>query len=134
MKYNIKIIKEADLNKIIAIYKDANWWDDSYEPSFITTMLKSSFRFAGAYIDNELVGMGRALSDGISDAYIQDIAVLKKYRGNGIGKAIIKKLIAELQESDIDWIALIGEPETKEFYQELGFETMTNYIPMKYNG
>lgn len=133
MDYQVTIITDADVNEIVDIYKDAGWWDDNFGTSFIDTMLKSSFRFAGAFYNGQLIGMGRVLSDGISDAYIQDIAVLKKYRGNGIGKAIVSKLVSELRRCDIDWIGLIGEPGTAEFYENLGFKTMTNYIPMKYD-
>ena len=55
------------------------------------------------------VGMGRAISDGVSDAYIQDLVVLPDYRGRGIGKAILRKILAVCREHGIGWIALIAE-------------------------
>jgi spermidine synthase len=78
-----------------------------------------------------MIGMGRAISDGISDAYIQDVVVLKSWRKKGIGGEIIKEIVKRLKESEIDWIALIGEPGTEKFYSGLGFKKMQSYIPMK---
>jgi len=58
-----------------------------------------SFLFALA-IDistGRAVGMGRVISDGVSDAYIQDL-VFWKIGGTGGGKMILEKL---LQECDL---------------------------------
>ena len=76
--------------------------------------------------------MGRALSDLASDAYIQDVVVLKPYRGKGIGKKIIQVLIKRLREKGVDWIGLIAEPGTAPFYEKLGFKPMAGHVPLKY--
>ena len=76
--------------------------------------------------------MGRALSDLASDAYIQDVAVLKKYRGRGIGKKIIQILIEKLKENNVEWIGLVAQPGTSSFYKELGFEPLKDHVPLKY--
>ena len=74
--------------------------------------------------------MGRAVSDGVSDAYIQDVVVLKKFRRAGIGNRIIEKIIECLRSRRIGWIGLIAEPGTQPFYQRLGFAAMAGYTPM----
>jgi len=76
------------------LYKDAAWWDSSYDrdPGFLNHLATDSAVFVGAFYKKKMIGMGRALSDLVSDAYIQDVAVLKEYRGKGIGKIIIQTL------------------------------------------
>lgn len=126
-------INSIDKDTFISLYKDAGWWKDSYNAdiSFIDKIVKKSFVFAAAFDDNnQIVAIGRALSDGCSDAYIQDVVVIKSSRGQGIGKAIIKFLIKELKSHNIDWIGLIGEPNTESFYEQLGFKTLKNHAPM----
>jgi len=126
-------INSIDEDIFIRLYKDANWWKDSYNDniSFIDKIVKNSFIFVAAFDDNnQIVGIGRALSDGCSDAYIQDVVILKSSRGQGIGKAIINFLIKELKSHNIDWIGLIGEPNTETFYEKLGFKSLKNHIPM----
>jgi len=134
-KMNIKLIQAVDKNEFIQLYKEAGWWSADYEndTSFIENIVSDSFLFAGAF-DKQgiMVGMGRVLSDGCSDAYIQDVVVLKSCRQQGIGGNIISFLLKELKVHNIDWIGLIGEPNTKSFYENLGFKELKNHIPMRF--
>ena len=126
-------IDSIDEEIFIKLYKDAGWWQESYNAnrSFIDKIVKNSFLFVAAFDENNhIIGMGRAISDGCSDAYIQDVVILKAFRKKGIGKAIINLLIEELKSHNIDWIGLIGEPKTTKFYEQLGFKTLKNHIPM----
>lgn len=133
LKVEIKTIKQVELNAAVALYREAGWWDDSYVAAdFIPALVENSCCFAGAFLLNgTMIGMGRAISDGISDAYIQDVAVLSAYRNQGIGSMIIRHIVAALRQRDIDWIGLIGEPGTGSFYRNLGFKELKNFIPMK---
>ena len=76
--------------------------------------------------------MGRIISDGVSDAYLQDIVILPGYRGKGIGKKLIKFLLDHCLSKGILWVGLIAEPNQDDFYSSVGFKTMKNYIPMIY--
>jgi len=129
----IKIIKTAPLDLLAALYKDAGWWQESYgdAPGFLHGIVADSSLFAGAFADNKLIGMGRALSDMVSDAYIQDVAVLKKFQGRGIGKKIIQTLITGLKRKGVDWIGLIAQPGTAGFYESLGFQQLEGHVPLK---
>lgn len=129
----IKLIKKVNKDEFIELYRDAGWWSDEYiDTSFIDHIVADSFLFAGVFDEEgNLIGIARALSDGCSDAYIQDVVVLSKHRKQGIGKAVINFLIKELKKYHIDWIGLIGEPGTQSFYESLGFKEMKNHIPMK---
>ena len=132
----IKTIKTASMEELIQLYKEAGWWQPSYDydPEFLNYIVKDSAIFVGAFLDKKLIGMGRALSDLASDAYIQDIAVLKEFRSKGIGKKIIQTLIEKLKENNVDWIGLVAQPGTSSFYKELGFEILKNHVPLKYKG
>lgn len=130
-----KIIEKADLNQLVKLYRTAGWWSEKNDNvSFLEQLVKNSFLFAGAYDGELLIGMGRSISDGVSDSYIQDVTVLPQYRNRGIGSQIIRTLVDELKSRGINWIGLIGEPGTEHFYQELGFNRMKDYIPMLYRG
>ena len=130
----IKVIADVDRVAVKRLYQDAGWWEENDETddgcAWIDDLVRQSFCFVGAFCGAELIGMGRAVSDGVSDAYIQDVVVLKKFRRTGIGNSIIEKIIGFLQERHIGWIGLIAEPGTQQFYQRLGFITMEGYTPM----
>ena len=79
---------------------------------------------------DEIIGVGRAISDGASDSYLQDITVKKSYRGKGIGSRIIDLLVEHLNRDGLKWIGLIAERGSHGFYDRLGFNKMPNSIPM----
>jgi spermidine synthase len=78
------------------------------------------------------VGMGRAISDGVSDAYLQDVAVLSLYRNQGIGQKIVETLVEICHNSGIEWIGLVAQPGTVSLYHRCGFQILENHTPMKY--
>lgn len=96
----------------------------------IAGIVAGSFFFLAALHEDVILGMGRAISDGISDAYIQDVAVVKSFEGQGIGSAIVKKLIENLQKEKISWIGLIAERDSYGFYERLGLKVMPDARPM----
>jgi ribosomal protein S18 acetylase RimI-like enzyme len=131
----IKFVETWPEEEIVKLYKSGNWWKEYYDSSSIKFLIKGSYRFAVVInkIDDKAIGMGRILSDGVSDAYIQDLVVLDKYRGQGLGEQLVKFLVDFLISKDITWIGLISEPGQDGFYSGLGFNLMKDYIPMKYN-
>lgn len=129
---NYEIIKSADPNELIDLYKEGGWWKDiPSEKSNLPILIKSSFCFMVATTHNgKIIGMGRVISDGVSDGYIQDVIVSKQFRGKGIGKQLVIKLRDYCLSKGLTWIALIAEPETEDFYVKLGFHEMKGYKPM----
>jgi len=132
----IELVTAAPIRDMISLYKDAGWWEDAYDNchGFLVDIPKKSALFAGAFLGNKMIGMGRALSDLCSDGYIQDIAVLTRYRGNGIGQQIVQHLAQELKSRGVDWIGLVAEPGTQLFYEKMGFTPLKDYIPLKLEG
>ncbi|UCF13493.1 MAG: GNAT family N-acetyltransferase [Thermoplasmatales archaeon] len=133
-KVDIKVVDNWVEEEIVTLYKSAGWWKESYDPSGIKKLIKGSFAFAVVIdsVTGKAIGMGRILSDGVSDAYLQDLVVLPQYRKKGIGKKLVEFLLDYCLSRGILWIALISEPGQDIFYLSLGFNPMKKYIPMKY--
>jgi len=131
----IKVITSADRRSVKELYRQAGWWNEKDETSdgspWIDAMVKGSFCFVGAFHRGKMIGMGRAVSDGHSDAYIQDVTVLKEFRGRGIGARIIRAIAGLLRSRHIGWIGLVAEPGTQAFYRGLGFAVLEGYTPMR---
>ncbi|MCX6665003.1 MAG: GNAT family N-acetyltransferase [Euryarchaeota archaeon] len=130
----IRFVKKWPDEEIIHLYKEAGWWKETYKKSTIQTMIKGSFVFA-VIIDRKTkkaIGMGRVLSDGVSDAYIQDLMILPQYRKQEIGKKLLVTLLSHCLKQKIMWIGLIAEPGTEPFYHSAGLQQMKNHVPMRY--
>ena len=133
---NIKVqqVTSWPTDDIVTLYKEGGWWKEEYQPDALPHLIKGSYAFAMAIdlTQNKAVGMGRVLSDGTSDAYIQDVIVLPTYRNQGIGSKIITFLVQLCLSKDIHWIGLIAEPGSEAFYHRLEFHLMKDHVPMRY--
>lgn len=130
-----ELVKSGPVDAIVELYRAGGWWKERPgEREGIPALIRGSFRFLIAVAGGgRIVGMGRALSDGVSDAYIQDVVVLPELRGRGIGAEIVRRLVAECVGAGIGWIGLIAEPGTEPFYRRLGFGTLQGYSPMRHD-
>ena len=123
----IDSLDAAGLRQLRELYLYAGWITESDPAVFLAPLLSGSTVAAGVFENGKLIGFGRALSDGCSDAYIQDVVVDPAYRGQGIGGKIVRCLETELKKRGVDWIALVGEPGTENFYSKLGLLRKDGY-------
>jgi len=130
------LVKEWDTRALVDLYRAGGWWKEGWDPAHIPLLIQSTFLFIVAVQrqSGRTVGMGRAISDGVSDAYIQDLVVLPEFRGRGVGKAIVERLVESCLARGITWIALVAEPGTCDFYSGMGFTAMVGHVPMLYKG
>jgi len=132
MDIDIRLVDSWPREDIVRLYESGGWWNECYDPSGIDGLIDGSFAFAVA-VDRgsgRAVGMGRAISDGSSDAYIQDVVVLDGLRGKGIGSDIIRSLVEFCRSRGLVWIGLIAEGGSERFYRKLGFDVMPGHTPM----
>ncbi len=135
-RVEVLLVKEWNTDDIRSLYSEAGWWDEAWDPVHLTPLISGSLAFAVA-VDRDTgaaVAMGRALSDGVSDAYIQDLIVTKDFRESGIGRRLLSTLVSFCQSKGITWIALIAAPGTEQFYIPSGFRRMEGYVPMILKG
>lgn len=100
------------LNEVGMGYFDAKVHKKAFENSYTVVFI---------YDDHELIGFGRAISDGAYQAGIYDVAVIPEYQGKGIGKMIIEHIIASIPQCNFILYAAIGK---ERFYESLGFKKM----------
>ena len=128
----IRLVEAWDEDEIMHLYRAGGWWKDENDPKTLPDIMKGSFAFAVA-VDQKTghaIGMGRVISDGLSDGYVQDLVVLPGFRKKGIGKEIVAALVRKCNDAGISWLGLIAEPGTESFYRPLGFQPMQGYIPL----
>lgn len=130
----IRLVHSWDVVEIADLYRAGGWWKEEYDPGELRNLIRGSFLFAVA-VDSKTgraIGMGRVISDGVSDGYIQDLVVLPEYRNTGVGTLIVSTLVKICVERGISWIGLIAEPATEKFYLPFGFHPMEGHTPLLY--
>ncbi|TVU19870.1 hypothetical protein EJB05_36045 [Eragrostis curvula] len=108
----------------------------SLRNSYLVATLHSVIRYSDAGIGitctrsyltegdekKQLIGMARATSDHAFNATIWDVLVDPSYQGQGLGKALMEKVIRTLLQRDINNITLFADNKVIDFYKNLGFE------------
>ncbi|MBI3650747.1 MAG: GNAT family N-acetyltransferase [Acidobacteria bacterium] len=116
-------------NELSNLYKIAPLGDK--RPEDLKIAFSNSMYKCFVFDDEVLVGVGRALADGIDCSYLCDVAVHPKYHGLGLGKAIISKL-KELSAGHKK-ILLYANPGTEDFYKKLGFKRLNTAMAIFQN-
>jgi ribosomal protein S18 acetylase RimI-like enzyme len=78
-----------------------------------------------AYDGGRLVGFCRAISDGVSSAYVSSVMVDPAYRRRGIGREMLDRLVAG--RDDIKFV-LHTRKEAAAFYAAVGFAPATDMM------
>lgn len=113
-------IDKVDWNELSALYLAAPLGNK--KPADLKTVFTNSMFRCFVHEDGKLVGVGRALADGVDCAYICDIAVLPSHQGTGLGQQIVGKLV-DLSRGHRK-IILYAVPGKEGFYGKLGFRRM----------
>jgi len=71
--------------------------------------------------DDKLIGFGRAISDGVYQAAIYDIAVLPEYQGKKVGSTIIDSILKCVPKCNV---ILYASPGKEKFYDKMNFRKM----------
>jgi ribosomal protein S18 acetylase RimI-like enzyme len=108
---NWSVVSET-LKRVGMAYHDPDIHRRAFENSYVT---------AFAYRGGELVGFGRAISDGTYQAAIYDVAVIPELQRSGVGTAILKCLLSRLSQCHV---ILYASPGKEPFYRRLGLRAM----------
>ena len=122
----------SQIEGVLRLYRLQGWWGapTDHDHELTSSVIRGSHCFAVAEGHGRVIGMGRAISDRVSDAYIQDVTVDAAFRGRGIGSRIVSELLSRLKQDGIDWIGLGAEAGTYEFYRRAGFTELPGCIVM----
>lgn len=83
-----------------------------------------SYAHIAAYDGQRLIGYIDSVSNGVTDAYIQDLMVHPDYQGQGIGTELMRQMIELLRFKKIFMISVIYESSLSAFYKKFGFYEM----------
>jgi len=92
------------------------------QPDGLKLVFSNSMFKCFAYDDSRLVGVGRAMADGLDCSYICDVAVHPSHQGTGLGKEIVSRLV-DLSKGHRK-IILYAVAGKEPFYKKFGFRRM----------
>ena len=117
----IKAYQGYHANEIMGLYEAAGWTNYTDHPEMLEKAYRNSLLILGAYIDDQLIGILRAVGDGESVLLIQDILVEPSYRRKGIGSELVREVFRRFPAVYQIQLVTDSMPETIAFYESLGF-------------
>lgn len=128
--------ERVDVAALAELYRQAGWQEETGAEA--CRSLERALRNSGAICvamdaEGRLVGSMRALSDGVSDAYMLDLVVAPDCRRSGLGVALVETLRTHLQGQGIEWIVCIAAPGTMGFYAHSSATVMNDYTPLRFH-
>lgn len=114
--------KDIPCNELYKLFLAVGWANEDTTTQeqlehFNIGFINSTFVFS-AWIDKQLVGCVRVLSDLHFRSIIYDLAVLPEYQNKGIGKELVRRCINTCKYSE--W--LVQTDCAKGFYEKIGFK------------
>jgi ribosomal protein S18 acetylase RimI-like enzyme len=118
--------RPIDPHAVRDLYTRVKWWPLRTTEE-IAQVLPGALA-VGAWEGEHLVGFARVISDQHFHAYIDDVVVQPELKRRGLGKLLLKTLLAEMQE--IETVTLFCHPSLVPFYEEHGFRAFPSQVLM----
>ena len=112
------------LNKLQRLLDRNAFWAKSRTINDLKKCLANSDVIVSLWVKNEIIGFGRALTDGIYRGVLWDIVIDQNYQGRGFGTLIIKKLLSSKKIKNTKKLYLMTTNK-KQFYNQFNFEEVT---------
>jgi GNAT superfamily N-acetyltransferase len=102
----------------------ADDFDNGRTPGALRRSFEAAQFVAIAWSGPRVVGMARLLSDGVCNAYLLDVWTLSSRRREGIGRAMVERLVAAVPGQHIG----LQTDDAQAFYATLGFGPQPDYL------
>jgi ribosomal protein S18 acetylase RimI-like enzyme len=86
--------------------------------------LQKSYLYICCFNGYELIGFVDVVSNGVTDAYIQDLVVEPSYQKKGIGKNLMNMAIEKLKNDGVYYISVMFDESLLGFYKKFNFHIM----------
>ena len=111
--------------EILRLYTEVGWTAYTKDMSALEQGYKHSLLVLSAYENEELLGIVRAVGDGHTIVFVQDILVFPEKQRQGVGTALLKAVLDRYP--DVRQIELVTDntPKAVAFYKSLGFSELS---------
>lgn len=117
----IREYKDYNKDEILRLFSEVGWTAYTKNMPALEQGFKNSLLVLAAYENDELLGIIRAVGDGFTIVFVQDILVFPEKQRQGIGTALLKAVLDRYPDVRQIELATDNTPKTTAFYKSLGF-------------
>ena len=120
-----KLKPSNGLNKLQKLLDRNTFWAKSRTIHDLKKCLSNSDVVISLWVGKEIVGFGRALTDGVYRGVLWDVVIDQNYQGKGLGTIIIKNLLSSKEIKNTKKLYLMTTNK-KLFYSQFNFNEVTS--------
>ncbi len=111
--------------EILRLYSSVGWTAYTEHSEALRQGFENTMLTLAAYEGEKLLGIIRAVGDGATIIFVQDILVFPEHQRKGVGSALLRAILSRY--SHVRQIALVTDntEKTVAFYRSLGFREMS---------
>lgn len=112
--------ERVDLEAVHRYLAEESYWAKGRPRDVVERLVREATRVVGLYHDGRQVGFARAVSDGVSVAYLADVYVLPEFRGRGLGVELVRETVEHGPLARVRW--LLHTRDAHDLYAKFGFD------------
>ena len=121
----IKEYKEYQEDEIQTLYAAVGWTAYTEDLPALERGFQNSLLVLAAHEDGELIGLIRAVGDGATVVFVQDLLVAPQKQRQGVGTALLKAVLDRYSNVRQLLLTTDNTPKTIAFYKSLGFSDLS---------
>ena len=122
---DIREYKSYNESEILRLYASVGWTSYTDNPDVLRKGFEKSMLTLSAYDGEELLGLIRAVGDGCTIVFVQDILVFPEHQRKGVGTALLQAVLDRYSHVRQIELATDNTPKTTAFYKSMGFREMS---------
>ncbi|UXV62174.1 GNAT family N-acetyltransferase (plasmid) [Lactococcus cremoris] len=119
MTINFIISKDIDIKQLEELYNDVGWSAYTQDLEVLKQAILQSLDVITVWNDDKF----RAIGDGLTIVYIQDILVLNAYQNKGIASELLQRILNKYKNVRQKVLLTEEASDVRYFYEKNGFES-----------
>jgi N-acetylglutamate synthase-like GNAT family acetyltransferase len=115
-------LSRMDMSRIHQWLSKEAYWSMGRSLEDVAESLRQSRTYA-VLLNGEQIGIGRAITDGVTFAYLCDVFVAEPYRDKQIGAWMLSCMLADLRDAKIRQV-LLATRDAHSLYRRAGFHAL----------
>ncbi|MBQ6292801.1 MAG: GNAT family N-acetyltransferase [Lachnospiraceae bacterium] len=116
---------QYDEAEILRLYTSVGWTAYTKNMPALREGFRNSLLSLAAYEGEELLGIVRAVGDGATIVFVQDLLVFPEKQRQGVGTALLKTVLDRFPAVRQIELVTDNTPETAAFYRSAGFSELS---------
>lgn len=126
---SVESVTGVPAEELVSLYEAVGWSAYTTAPERLGAAVAGSSYVVTARRAGRLIGLARAVSDGATICYLQDVLVRPDEQRSGVGRSLVQAVLDRYRTVRQKVLLTDDEPGQRAFYESLGYTEISDYGP-----